>query len=87
MISLVFQWYGRQNHHTVWDLNFLHVFSLELTMLFSKASFMLLNQVRSSDTSTAESGSEVEEMASPKSSRTYLQSRLTPVCEEVRICN
>ncbi|KAF3446353.1 hypothetical protein FNV43_RR11532 [Rhamnella rubrinervis] len=41
--------------------------------------------VRSSDTSTAESGSEVEEMASPKSSRSYVQSRLTPVCEEARM--
>ncbi|XP_015866084.1 phosphatidylinositol/phosphatidylcholine transfer protein SFH8-like isoform X1 [Ziziphus jujuba] len=40
--------------------------------------------VRSSDTSTAESGSEVEEMASPKSSLSYLRPRLTPVCEETR---
>lgn len=47
---------------------------------------MLLIQVRSSDTSTAESGSEVEEMASPKSSRSFLQPRLTPVCEEVSVC-
>ncbi|XP_050366521.1 phosphatidylinositol/phosphatidylcholine transfer protein SFH8-like [Argentina anserina] len=40
--------------------------------------------MRSSDTSTAESGSEVEEMASPKATRSYLQPKLTPVCEEAR---
>ncbi|XP_062022752.1 phosphatidylinositol/phosphatidylcholine transfer protein SFH8-like [Rosa rugosa] len=40
--------------------------------------------IRSSDTSTAESGSEVEEMASPKATRSYLQPKLTPVCEEAR---
>ncbi|KAL6212885.1 hypothetical protein ACLB2K_018100 [Fragaria x ananassa] len=40
--------------------------------------------IRSSDTSTAESGSEVEEMASPKTTRSYLQPKLTPVCEEAR---
>lgn len=68
-----------------WDLNLLHVFSLELALPFFKASLYVAVQVRSSDTSTAESGSEVEEMASPKSSRSYLQSRLTPVSEEVRV--
>lgn len=41
--------------------------------------------MRSSDTSTAESGSEVEEMASPKVNKSYLQPRLTPVCEEVSV--
>ncbi|XP_004291849.1 PREDICTED: phosphatidylinositol/phosphatidylcholine transfer protein SFH8 [Fragaria vesca subsp. vesca] len=40
--------------------------------------------IRSSDTSTAESGSEVEEMGSPKTTRSYLQPKLTPVCEEAR---
>lgn len=43
-----------------------------------------LPMVRSSDTSTAESGSEVEEMASPKVNKSYVQPRLTPVCEEAR---
>ncbi|XP_034198928.1 phosphatidylinositol/phosphatidylcholine transfer protein SFH8-like isoform X3 [Prunus dulcis] len=38
--------------------------------------------IRSSDTSTAESGSEVEEIASPKATRSYIQPKLTPVCEE-----
>ncbi|XP_041018937.1 phosphatidylinositol/phosphatidylcholine transfer protein SFH8 isoform X2 [Juglans microcarpa x Juglans regia] len=42
------------------------------------------NMIRSSDTSTAESGSEVEEIASPKETRSYSQPRLTPVCEEGR---
>ncbi|XP_024030279.1 phosphatidylinositol/phosphatidylcholine transfer protein SFH6 [Morus notabilis] len=43
-----------------------------------------LPMVRSSDTSTAESGSEVEEMASPKVNKSSVQPRLTPVCEEAR---
>lgn len=41
--------------------------------------------IRSSDTSTAESGSEVEEIASPKATRSYIQPKLTPVCEEARV--
>lgn len=45
--------------------------------------FHLYIQIRSSDTSTAESGSEVEEMGSPKVNKSYVQPRLTPVCEEV----
>lgn len=47
--------------------------------------FILLIQIRSSDTSTAESGSEVEEIASPKATRSYIQPKLTPVCEEVSV--
>ncbi|KAG6705015.1 hypothetical protein I3843_07G155700 [Carya illinoinensis] len=42
------------------------------------------NMIRSSDTSTAESGSEVDEIASPKETRNYSQPRLTPVREEAR---
>ncbi|XP_038715625.1 phosphatidylinositol/phosphatidylcholine transfer protein SFH6-like isoform X2 [Tripterygium wilfordii] len=37
---------------------------------------------KSSDTSTAESGSEVEERASPKPNKSYLDPSLVPVCEE-----
>lgn len=37
----------------------------------------------SSDTSTAESGSEAEDIASPKAVRSYSHLRLTPVREEV----
>lgn len=37
----------------------------------------------SSDTSTAESGSEAEDIASPKALRSYSHLRLTPVREEV----
>lgn len=48
---------------------------------------MLLIQIRYSDTSTADSGSEVEEITSPKANRSYLQPRLTPVREEVSFCN
>lgn len=39
--------------------------------------------MKGGDTSTAESGSEAEEIASPKSSRSYTHLRLTPVREEV----
>ncbi|KAF4350114.1 hypothetical protein F8388_001292 [Cannabis sativa] len=44
-----------------------------------------ISMIRSSDTSAAESGSEVEEMASPKLNKSYLQPKLTPVCEEARV--
>lgn len=39
--------------------------------------------MRNSDTSPAESGSEVEDIASPKASGNYVNPRLTPVHEEV----
>ncbi|KAI8533021.1 hypothetical protein RHMOL_Rhmol11G0263800 [Rhododendron molle] len=41
--------------------------------------------IKSSDTSTAESGSEAEDIASPKAMRTYSQLRLTPVREEAKV--
>nr|KJB58223.1 hypothetical protein B456_009G199800 [Gossypium raimondii] len=41
--------------------------------------------IKSSDTSTAESGSEVEELASPKKTRSYLHPILAPVSEEARM--
>lgn len=44
-----------------------------------------LPQIKASDTSTAESGSEVEEMASPKVHRDIRLPKLTPVCEDVRV--
>ncbi|XP_057428282.1 phosphatidylinositol/phosphatidylcholine transfer protein SFH8-like isoform X2 [Lotus japonicus] len=40
---------------------------------------------RTSDTSTAESGSEVEDITSPKASVNYTNPRLTPVHEEARL--
>lgn len=45
-----------------------------------------LSQVKSGDTSAAESGSEVEDIASPKPTGSYLLPKLTPVCEEVSAC-
>ncbi|KAL5126865.1 Phosphatidylinositol/phosphatidylcholine transfer protein SFH8 [Glycine soja] len=45
----------------------------------------ILKPIRSSDTSTAESGSEVEDITSPKASGNYTNPRLTPVHEEARL--
>ena len=48
--------------------------------------FHLLIQVKFSDTSTAESGSEAEDMTSPKPRRSYMSHpQLTPVHEEVNL--
>ncbi|KAL5126867.1 Phosphatidylinositol/phosphatidylcholine transfer protein SFH8 [Glycine soja] len=47
--------------------------------------FGFYQPIRSSDTSTAESGSEVEDITSPKASGNYTNPRLTPVHEEARL--
>ncbi|OIW03504.1 hypothetical protein TanjilG_31017 [Lupinus angustifolius] len=43
------------------------------------------SMIKSSDTSTAESGSEVEDITSPKANGNYIIPRLTPVHEETRL--
>lgn len=42
-----------------------------------------LDQIKGSDTSTTESGSEAEDITSPNLSRNIAHARLTPVREEV----
>ncbi|CAI0377504.1 unnamed protein product [Linum tenue] len=51
----------------------------------SEIASSILKQVRGSDSSAAESGSEAEEIASPKALKAYSHLRLTPVREEVSL--
>lgn len=78
----------KPHYNMVWStpLTLSFVYTIRVQSLFSNPSFiMLATQIRSSDASTAESGSEMEEMTSPKASRSYSQPMLTPVREEVSV--
>ncbi|KAL8543001.1 hypothetical protein ACS0TY_003763 [Phlomoides rotata] len=58
------------------------IINSEGKVVYAKPPYAM--QLKSSDTSTAESGSEAEDIASPKATRSYSHLRLTPVREEAK---
>ena len=83
MLSLVTLWYDLLKYFQfAWTpaCFIISAFSLDCYIV----NFLSM-QIKSSDTSTAESGSEAEDIASPKAIRNYSHLRLTPVREEVSV--
>lgn len=86
MIKHLIQWYNFQCHlrhcmmRTFRSCNNYHIY---IYILSSFEFCFLREQIRSSDTSTGESGSEVEDITSPKASGNCINPILTPVQEEV----
>lgn len=74
--------------HSLWVRALLFFYNFRFSCVFSNQFITIsLGQIKSGDTSAAESGSEVEDIASPEPTGSYLVPRLTPVCEEVSFCS
>lgn len=77
--------YAKPRYPAVRSFSLALLFYFKLLHLFWGTQLInIFEQIKGSDTSTTESGSEVEDVTSPNLSRSYTtHARLTPVREEV----